>query len=294
MWSMSEVVSLHFPNTSQFNNLRGYPLKVFMFAYPPTSFGTVIDDDVFVGTHGIDVQVVRTLSQILNFTSRLTYPGPDLWGYLLPNNTYTGMTLKVQLEEGDMGVANVFVDMNRYTRITYTSPYNFASACFCTPAPRETPKWKSLTFPFTTEVWVAFACTVGVMILLIPAFTRLNVKKDDWKFSNLEISLLYTVAVFTNQSVRQPEKRLRIFVFFLMVMGFVAAVSFSCNLTAYMMAKNYEKPIRTIADLDESGLPVAGFGNIYPDDFRASSNPHLHGIADRYVVMQYSLETYFR
>lgn len=41
---------------------------------------------------GMDVlQVMRALGEALNFTPEFFNPGPDLWGSLLPNGTFSGM-----------------------------------------------------------------------------------------------------------------------------------------------------------------------------------------------------------
>ncbi|XP_076042088.1 uncharacterized protein LOC143025989 [Oratosquilla oratoria] len=302
-WKPFRFISLISNNTSSINvdffpdkvtDLQRFPLTVFIFAHAPTSFGSTTPEGEFVPVHGMDVLVIRTLAKALNFSVIWRDPGPHKWGFLLENGTYTGIVEKVERvlvlaiwiqirsESGDLGLADIFMDHIRTNYITYTSAYTFDSSCFLTPSPIEVPKWQALTFPFTLSVWIALFCSMVVATLLLPGFARITIGDEDKRFSSLAISLLYTVAMFTNQSVRHPEKTLRVFVLFLMVMGFVAAVSFSCNLTAYMMVKAFEDPITSFKELDESGLEVTGFGNIFKKEFGESLDVHIRNLAPRY------------
>ncbi|XP_076042285.1 ionotropic receptor 21a-like [Oratosquilla oratoria] len=200
----------------------------------------------------------------------------------------------VGTEVGDVGIANSFLDYYRTYVVDTTAPYDFDYSCFLTPAPRVVPRWQSLSFPFTLESWIALVCMVGVMTLLIPLFAKIVHGEDDAKFTSPEVSFLYTVAMISNESVPQPKKSLRPFMAPLMLMGFVTAIFYSSNLTAYLMTKTFEQPIQSMRQLAESGLPVSAFGNVFDKNLLASLDPYQRQLGRRYTAISAGFDPYFK
>ncbi|XP_045122056.1 uncharacterized protein LOC123510765 [Portunus trituberculatus] len=76
--------------------------------------------------------------------------------------------------------------------------------------------------------------------------------------------------------------RLRVASLCLQFMGFVVAISFSGNLTAFLTTRNVEPALRSLRQLDESGLAIVGFSNYWLLFFLASQNTHLLSFASKY------------
>ncbi|KAK7074040.1 hypothetical protein SK128_012805 [Halocaridina rubra] len=132
------------------SNLHGFPLVAKAFSHAPSVFGNLDEDGItFHPSGGEDVEFVRHVAKYLNASLVWKHPGPELWGNLFPNNTYTGLVGQVAAGDGDIGVANVFITFTRSLFTSFSYPYTYDRACFITPAPRPLPRWISLILPFT-------------------------------------------------------------------------------------------------------------------------------------------------
>ncbi|XP_050732859.1 uncharacterized protein LOC127006695 [Eriocheir sinensis] len=306
-------------------DLQGFPLVVKTFAFAPSVFGTVAKEEtegpkgekgksqqeeeekaeegggkgreggrVFLPVGGQDVSFILLLAKHLNFTVQWRHPGPELWGTLQDDGTYTGVVGQVGSGDGELGVANIFLDILRTRYATFTYPYTYEIACFITPAPQELPPWISLGSPFSVEVWAALVATLLGASLLGPLLARiLDLPKDMPMFYSWGRWFAYTVGTFTCQSQKVPlTDRLRLASISLQLMGFVAAISFSGNLTAFLTTRNVEAAVRSLSQLDGSGLAVVGFSNYWLNFFLASQNTHLLSLARKYRAVADTLPVF--
>ncbi|KAK8396830.1 hypothetical protein O3P69_005062 [Scylla paramamosain] len=236
--------------------------------------------------------------------------------------------------DGDVGVGNIFLDILRSRFATFSYPYTYEIACFITPAPKELPPWISLGSPFLREVWVVLVVTfLGAGVLSLFIARVLDFPKDLRMFYSLSRWLVYTVGIVTCRSQQMPQtNRLRVASLCLQFMGFVVAISFSGNLTAFLTTRvsetltealteamtegvheggyedsegrkivdidagaegekmmtealkevNVEPALRSLRQLDESGLTIVGFSNYWYLFFLASQNTHLLSFAGKY------------
>ncbi|XP_071520792.1 uncharacterized protein [Panulirus ornatus] len=108
------------------------------------------------------------------------------------------------------------------------------------------------------------------------------------------LSLTYTLGAFTSRSMRLPATdRLRVASLTLLFMGFVVAITFSGNLTAFMTTRSVEAAIRTLSELAQSHLAIVGFGNYWSIVFAGSQNPSIRSLSHKYKSV-YDTLPYFR
>ncbi|KAK8397141.1 hypothetical protein O3P69_004676 [Scylla paramamosain] len=87
--------------------------------------------------YGGNVRLVETVAEIFNFTPRfMEPPGGSLWGHQLPNGSWTGMVGMFERDEGDLGIANLFISAlgGRNEHQHYTAPFGqevVFDACLC-------------------------------------------------------------------------------------------------------------------------------------------------------------------
>ncbi|XP_069961398.1 glutamate receptor-like [Cherax quadricarinatus] len=230
------------------------------------------------------VKVVLALGEALNFTAVFSSPGPDMWGALLPNGTYTGMVGQVHRDEAEMGVGNVFLTEERARFITFSAPFDFERACFITPAPRPLPAWMALSFPFTTHVWILLlGCVLGLTVL-VPVMGLGLEAPDHQELHSPSSAFLVILAFFCNQSARHPTRTpMQVLLGMVMVSGFVVTIYYCSNLTAFLMVRTLEQPFTSITQIVKSELQVGGYSDFWSGIFQGSANPDVRALS-RYFL----------
>ncbi|XP_063605957.1 ionotropic receptor 21a-like [Penaeus indicus] len=212
---------------------------------------------------------------------------------------------RINNDEAEMGVGNVFVTEVRARYITFSIPYDYERACFLTPSPRELPRWMALTFPFTLYVWLLLIVTVASLVVFVPLFGKVMLLEEfAGDLHTLSGTFLYITALFCNQATILPSRTpMQVMAAFLIMSGFLTTVFYSSNLKAFMMVKVVEQPYTSIQQIVESDYDVGGFSDFWRAIFDESSNenvkklgqkffsffpdiyPHLARVASRKVVL---------
>ncbi|XP_076052620.1 uncharacterized protein LOC143032036 [Oratosquilla oratoria] len=269
----------------QVGDLGGRPLLVLSFNHPPSVFSSIDASGFLRDASGIDIKVVRWLGLALNFVPVFRFSGPEMWGDLLENGSYTGIVGRISRGDAELGVGNLFVTASRSRHITYSQPYDFERACFLTPAPRPMAPWMALTFPFTPLVWAIAVACLGVLSVLVPLFGRALLKKDRQVLHSPSGAFLLPLAAFTNQSFLLPRRPpMQVLVSVIILCGFVVTIFFSCNLTAFLTVTAVEKPLTRISQIVESDLLVGGFSNFWLEIFSGSSDDNVRSLAKKYFT----------
>ncbi|XP_037779897.1 G-protein coupled receptor moody-like isoform X2 [Penaeus monodon] len=121
--------------------------------------------------YGIDIEVVKALADVYNFTIEYIEPPPgEFWGVLTENGTWNGMVGKISRNEADMGVANLFLTLHRLGAVDYSAPYDAEVSCFMARTDPPAPRWKSLSLPFQLPTWLAML--VGLLSIAAIAINR--------------------------------------------------------------------------------------------------------------------------
>ncbi|KAH9512847.1 hypothetical protein Btru_036743 [Bulinus truncatus] len=151
-----------FPNAHFLLNKR--KLIVSIAQWPPF----VIQDKEGVYS-GFNMDILKYLESLLNFTSILVDSTDKEWGNKEENGTYTGLIGQLQRKEVDVLMAPVAVDTDRDHVMDFTFPYftDYTTVVLKKPDPNLT-KWLTLIEPFTWQAPL-------VSLALVPAsVTRLD------------------------------------------------------------------------------------------------------------------------
>ncbi|KAG7173506.1 Glutamate receptor ionotropic, delta-1-like 30 [Homarus americanus] len=101
-------------------DLQGAVLKAVAFEWKPSVFYQRAKNGTVLLRYGIDIGVVKTLAQVLNFTIQFVEPPEGQhWGYEV-NGSWTGMVGMLSKNEVDMGMVNLYVSIVRTSILDYT------------------------------------------------------------------------------------------------------------------------------------------------------------------------------
>lgn len=148
-------------------NLQRCPVRISTSGdAQPYVFTTLLSN----GSHqisGRDFELIKTLSQSLNFTYNFTFVGP--LGYFLDNGSAEGPAKALLDGKADLSVANWWINKNLLKFIDVTCPYSSDAIIFLVPPGRAFSAIEKLIFPFTYQVWGLFlACfLVGCVVIVI-------------------------------------------------------------------------------------------------------------------------------
>ncbi|XP_055611373.1 uncharacterized protein LOC129757976 [Uranotaenia lowii] len=150
------------------SNFFAVPLHVATIEYPPL-IGPIFDEQQrVVDFVGIDGDILKCLSQVLNFTiiPFISYP-PILWGEIYDNGTGTGAEGRVLNGKANFTLGYNSIDLNKHKFLSYTYPHYYASyVLFISPGLEYGP-FERLLIPFQISLWISFGAVFSIGIITI-------------------------------------------------------------------------------------------------------------------------------
>ncbi|XP_068200478.1 ionotropic receptor 21a-like [Palaemon carinicauda] len=263
-------------------NFEGAPLRVATFDHPPSVVYEHDEDHNIISRLGVDMQIVKRLAQAMNFTPEyLEIPYKELWGYELPNGTWTGLVGKVFYEQADIGACNVFLELHRWKMVDYSVPYNFERGCFVAPSPKPLLNWKSPVMPFAWDTWTFIAVSLLTGGFLLYLVATLSINRESREFLSFSYDYLYIMAALTMRSsfIVPSHTPLRIYIGFAGIFCLILSTAYSANLVAFLSVTQMSAPIDTMKDLSASGLRIGGVA-FWKTQFTASIDPVVQKFAN--------------
>ncbi|XP_045199719.2 glutamate receptor U1-like isoform X2 [Mercenaria mercenaria] len=166
------VASDIFPNTKYGYNKRHF--NVSTLKYPP--FVKKEDVNGTTDYKGFCMDLLRELSNKLNFTYTITEPVDGKWGaYEDRNKTFNGLVGQLQREEVDMVAAPLSTTSDRTPVMDFSYPfyYEYTTVILKKPDVNAT-KWRTLIDPFKWEVLVSIGLALPVMTMLAFLIEKYN------------------------------------------------------------------------------------------------------------------------
>ncbi|XP_066982801.1 ionotropic receptor 21a-like [Macrobrachium rosenbergii] len=273
--------------SDKISNLRGAVLKVVTFEWEPSVLYFRDRDGRMVYPFGIDIEVVSAIASVLNVSLQFVEPPPgELWGIATENGSWNGMVGKLSKNEGDIGVANLFLTLGRFGAIDYSAPYDAEVSCFLARTSPPAPKWKSLSLPFQMNVWIVIL--VGI-IICGPVLYFLALASDKCGgevkiFQSFLYSGMYSMGLHFRQTLMALPNRTstQVYVSFLGLYTFILTTAYGSNLTAFLTVVQTPSGIETVKDLYQSGVEVSGLGGFFKGALASSVDPYLQGLANRF------------
>ncbi|XP_069950352.1 ionotropic receptor 93a-like [Cherax quadricarinatus] len=273
-------------------DLHGATLNVVTFEFPPNVMYLRSREGAVILRYGIDIDMVTSLARIFNFTINiLESPPGEMWGDITANGTWNGMVGLFGREEGDIGVANIFITAvgGRQEFQEYTTYYDQESTCFMIQSEGEFPRWQSLALPFTRTTWLAVLVVLivtGPLLYFLAKLTGFSGEK--MAAQSLSYTTLYTAGMHFRYSLRvaPSSASLQVFLLFLWFYITIITTGYCSNLTAFLTVDRSPPGINSIKELYHSSLSVFGLGSFFGYSMAESTNEDLRGLSKRFISMR--------
>ncbi|XP_042202981.1 glutamate receptor ionotropic, delta-1-like [Homarus americanus] len=247
------------------NDLQGYDFAVAALPYSPF----IMTNDPSLpgpGTYrGLEVFLLDTLAEAINFTYHYVAPKDNQWGRLTKNGTWTGMIGMVVYEEADWAVSDITFSPQREANVDFCQTFIYDASELVTPKAQPLPRWLSPVRPFTWEVWLA---VVASMVLAGPFLWGLakychgaHRPHVAW-FLQFDNALLFILEPLFQRGTKYDIRETpgRVFVGCWLVFTMIVGISYSSSLTSFLIMPGLQSPIQDLRQLVTSDI---GWAKVY-------------------------------
>ncbi|KAG0724173.1 Glutamate receptor [Chionoecetes opilio] len=295
-WKDGRFSSLTSPFIDKISDIRGAVLKVAMFEWQPSTLYRRSEDGSLEHLYGRDVEVIRALASVFNFTVKFVeIPNDERWGDVLPDGSWSGMVGMLARSDADLAIANLFVTSleGRDEYQGYTNFFDVDYSCFVIRTEPPLPRWQSPGLPFTLPTWMAILGSLFVIAVILNLVASAPIKssaedKETTHLRSFSAAMLFTVSLHLQQSYPSLPRHqaTRIMVAFLLLYTIILAKAYSCNLTAFLTIVRQPTGIDTVQELYESKLPLFENMNYIKTSLMQSPNEFLRGLVERHRVVK--------
>ncbi|KAK3876180.1 hypothetical protein Pcinc_019001 [Petrolisthes cinctipes] len=205
----------------------------------------------------------RFTSQNQLFPDKLDDLQGNRWGWQ-ENNTWTGFMGELFRDEADIGLANLYIMINRMGAIEFSAPFSDDRSCFMVKMEEPLPRWHALAYPYHPWSWLAilvgFILSGPVLFLLATASCQCG--DETTSLAKLGYSWLFSCGChFREPQTAEPRMdSTRIFVLFLWLYTMILSIVYSTNLTAFLLVTKAPTSIQTMEEIYQSGRELASLG----------------------------------
>lgn len=146
-----------------------------------------------------DHQLIRALSEILDFKFEILIPPDGEYGYVKPDGNWTGMVGMVQREEADVSIGRMLSSYSRSLVVDLAYPYQFSPATFITDKLKYSHDKSAILKPFSPFVWLAVVFSLIIMLAIAWFLVRR-------KFTPPNFIMDICGSLFRNSVTFQPRK----------------------------------------------------------------------------------------
>ncbi|XP_063852040.1 glutamate receptor ionotropic, delta-1-like [Scylla paramamosain] len=237
-----------------YSNLHGRHLLVTTNNNWPFFRINTLRNGTVIPISGVDLQVINTLSQSLNFTYHLIRPPDGKWGGPHPDGSVTGLVGQVHRHEAHATLCELSITSSRETVVDFTVPYYMESTTLVSGAPKEKSRTFAVFSPFTMEVWLCIVAAVAAVGPFLYLVTRLLVHvldhSDQPRYTPQELSFnMYRNLMVQNNLIATSSWVLKLIFFGWYLFSFYIYAMYSGTLTAVLAIPAFDKPIDSLQQL---------------------------------------------
>ncbi|CAB4069886.1 unnamed protein product [Lepeophtheirus salmonis] len=208
----------------------GLKLQIGAIPYSPFISGVVLDEDdqargdyvSYKDYSGFEIDMLNAASHIHNFTYQIQNDPNGFWGSVGPDGKWSGVTAMAQRGQVDMIISTIIQTYSRHLILDMTAAFWYDYLVPASPIPSVIPQYLAIIYPFSMYLWI--------LVLLSVRERKLSKK----------ISTSSAVTWLCGSW----------FIFCLII-----TAGYSSKLKSFLTNPIYSKPINTIEDVLESGLP---------------------------------------
>ncbi|XP_022686978.1 glutamate receptor ionotropic, kainate 4-like isoform X1 [Varroa jacobsoni] len=194
---------------------------------------------------GVDTALVQALSQSLQANFTISMSPVRSWGSCGSRGNCSGMLGMLQRNEFDIALSGMSLSYERYRVIDFSFPYLVDRITFAVRPPQLLDPADAIIRPFSPEVWLYLAATIGVSLIVRCASLRLPEKFHGF------VSLLEIHGLLLGKGCRWVPSLVsqRLLFCLWLMLSLVLSASYSGKLFSSMTHPGLENIIDTIDEL---------------------------------------------
>lgn len=276
-------------------NLNGLPLKVSLFGHYPTFYLlqdsnikntvpllSITDGQNLTSYQGVDGRMFATMVHFMNFTPKIINPPhQEAYGFPLPNGNFTGALGDVIYRRAEISLNSRFVKYYNSTDIEFSNYVLSDKMCIIVPKARPIPRWRRMMLSFNSELWLILLGT----FILVASFQLIlrwchKSQKLHW------YAIFETLQVFLLTGIHRPPETISERCFYASCLMFCLVVTnaFQGLLVTNITYPTYLSDIHTLAELDQSSLPIWTHSPENKDVFKDMGTPVMERLLRKFAV----------
>ncbi|XP_063843915.1 uncharacterized protein LOC135090773 [Scylla paramamosain] len=265
----------------KFSNFHGEVVNVTALPYTPHWVEEIEQDENFSAVKrysGTDYFLLSSIASTLNFKINV-----------IPTSSWDEVAMRV--EERKSFMATVFHNMlpQRLKRYDYSYTYEYGSLDFSAAKPSLRPRWQSLYYPLSNEVWIAVLGVLLVVPISVYLFSLTGLNATSQSMDIVEASQM-VVATFLSQNLSKKlphSNSSRSLVAAWLVFVLVVGTVYRGNLTAALTLPKYPPRTETVQQLVDSfsSITMPPFGKEFISFFKQSNSTLYKTLAGKMSIV---------
>lgn len=206
---------------------------------------------------GPSIQLVKTLSEIINFEINYTFIGPE--GFFYENGTSEGPLKALMEKKADLSIANWWLKQNRLNFFGATNAYYSDPIHFIIPPGRDYTAFEKLIFPFTLLTWCVSSTCLLVGLVIIFLVNRNSEKIRNFVFGagvktpywNMFIGL-----IGGNQNILPGKNFARFLLMTFLLYSLVLRTLYQGSYYQFLQSNRQHKKVETIEEMVENDFSI--------------------------------------
>ncbi|KAJ8871972.1 hypothetical protein PR048_028312 [Dryococelus australis] len=276
-------------------DLHGHPVRITLFPLkllmvPVEENGTV------QGYTGRDGCMLAALSRKMNFTPVVLSPTDGAtYGYLMDDGTYRGTLGHLVNRQADLSINSRYIRDYGSQDVEFTAPAIAQERlCVLTPRALPVPTWVTMVRCYSWQMWVLIVLTFAACSLLWAAVRAVDCQHPSLPLHEhiiviVNIFLSNTLVSFTKYTTHSQ----RAFLTACMLFSIVIINIFVGNIYNALTIQRYFSDIKSLQELDNSGMKVAVFYRSMIDTFDDVHNPVLRNLNSKFFFTKSKLLLFY-
>ncbi|PSN37418.1 Ionotropic receptor 579 [Blattella germanica] len=244
-------------------NTQGCSMRVstittsFFVGPPENEYSNSLNESKLVYSKGLEIQLLKLITQAMKMKD-VYIPAPESPWILMDNDgNLTGYAKELYSDKADIAFGGLSMTGSTRQLTDVTHSYYWDKISWYVPCGIKYPRWKSLTRIFSTSLWVCFALSVLLTVIIVVRLSQTSGSKECYAYRSLLDTLSNTWAVIIGISITLPKSLLiRIFFGAWICYSFTINTVFQTYLTTYLIDPGYVPHFETLDQLINSDMKL--------------------------------------